>query len=60
MTNIAYKDRAGGRVNVWSKDQHKPKWERIKAALEDLKHMGNIKIFIYKGRKLRLIKTKSF
>jgi hypothetical protein len=60
MTNIAFQDIAGGSVHVWSKDTHLPKWERINAALRDLRHTGCIKIYLYKRGKLRLIKRKGY
>lgn len=60
MTNIAYKDVAGGAIHVYSAHSDLPKWERIQKALQDLKHMGNIKIYLFKRNKLRLINRKAF
>ena len=58
MTNIAYQDVLGGSIQVYSAHKNLPKNERIKIALEELSHVGNIKIFLYKRRKLRVIKIK--
>jgi len=60
MKNIAFQDIAGGSINVYSKHKELPRLERIKKALADLKHTGNIKIFLYSGRKLRLINVKRY
>ena len=62
MTNIVYQDRASGRMFVYNpvKANQRSFWEqtkreRIRAALEELEHMGNINIFLYKRGKLRQI-----
>jgi hypothetical protein len=60
MTNIAYQDVLGGSIQVYSAHKDLPKNERIQIALKELSHVGNIKIFLYKRRKLRLIKTKGY
>jgi hypothetical protein len=60
MTNIAFQDRAGGTVRVYSANAQLPKWKRISAAIEDLQHMGNIIIYLHKRGKLRKIKVKGF
>lgn len=64
MTSVVYQDRASGRMFVYnpicqsqrSFFEH-TKNERIRAALEELEHMGNINIFLYKRGKLRQIAT---
>ena len=58
MTNIAYQDRAGGQVHVYTANKELPRLKRIKVALKELEHTGMIKIYLYKKRKLTLIKTK--
>ena len=60
MTNLAFQDIAGGSIHVYSAHQNLPKWERINKALSELRHTGNIIIYLYKGRKLRKIKTKRY
>ena len=62
MTTIIYRDRAGGPLMAYV-----PKYpsqrslyeetrnERIQNALAELAHVGNIEIYLYKRRKLRLI-----
>lgn len=60
MKNIAFQDILGGSIKVYSKHKELPRLERIKKALADLKHTGNIKIYLYSGRKLRLIKVKRY
>lgn len=60
MTNIAYQDILGGRIHIYSANKNLPKNERIKIALNELSSMTNIKIFLYKRSKLRLIKIKRY
>lgn len=60
MTNIAYQDRCGGSIHVYTAHKDLPKNERIQRALSELSRMGNIKIFLYKRRKFRLIKIKGW
>lgn len=55
--NIAYQDLAGGKIHVYSVNQNLPRVERLKTALNELQHMGRVRIFLYKRRKLRVIKT---
>lgn len=62
MTSIVYQDRTGGSMFLYQ-----PKYpaqrsffeqkrnERIVAALKELKHVGNINIFLYKRGHLRKI-----
>jgi hypothetical protein len=58
MTNLAFQDILGGSINVYSKDTNLPRLQRIKNALHDLRHMGDIKVYLYKGNKLRLLFVK--
>jgi hypothetical protein len=60
MTNIAFRDIAGGKIHVYTANQNLPKNERIKVALEELRSMGNIVIYLYKRRKFRIIKVKRY
>lgn len=60
MTNIAYQDIKGGAVHVYTAHKNLPRVERIKKALQELEHVGNIKIFLYKRRKLRLLRVKGY
>ena len=60
MTNIAYRDIAGGTIRLYTANKNLPKNERIKLALTELSTMGNIVIYLYKRRKLRIIKTKRY
>lgn len=60
MTNIGFQDIAGGRINIYSASPELPKWVRINKALKELKHTGNIIIYLYKGRKLRKITIKRY
>lgn len=62
MTSIVYQDKTGGAMMIY-----RPKYpaqrsfyeqkrvERIVAALEELEHVGNINIFLYKKGRLRKI-----
>jgi hypothetical protein len=58
MTNIAYQDILGGNIQVYTAHKELPKNERIQKALDDLRHVGDIKIFLYKRRKMRLLTIK--
>jgi len=60
MTNIAYQDILGGRIHVYTAHKELPKNERIHKALSELQHVGNIKIYLYKRRKLRLLTIKRY
>lgn len=60
MTNLAFQDIAGGSIHVYSAHSNLPKWERINKAFAELRHTGNIIIYLYKGRKLRKIKVKRY
>lgn len=65
MTSIVYQDRCGGMMFIYS-----PKYpaqrslfelkrnERIIAAMEELKHVGNINIYLYKKGKLKKISER--
>lgn len=67
MTSIVYQDKASGTMRIY-----KPKYlkqrslfeqnrtERIIAALEELKSMANINIFLYKKGRLRKIGEHHF
>jgi hypothetical protein len=57
MKTIAFKDKAGGSLHAYfnAKDPRQPRHDRIKEALEDLKHTGNIIIYLVKGNKVRKI-----
>lgn len=62
MTSIVYQDRASGSMFVYQPKYpvqrsmfEQKKSERIIAALNELKHIGNINVFLYKKGKLRKI-----
>jgi len=62
MKTIAYKDLASGTMKVYDYPQginyhNQKRSERIVAALEDLRHTGNIGIYLIKGNKIRRIST---
>jgi trehalose-6-phosphatase len=60
MKTIGYKDKAGGSIHIY-KNASKPdqtRHERIREALKDLKHTGNINIYLINGRKVRKIASK--
>jgi hypothetical protein len=58
MTNLAFQDILGGSVRVYSKGSNLPRLQRITNALKELKHTGDIKVYLYKGNKLRLLFVK--
>ena len=60
MTNIAYQDICGGKIHVYTTNKNLPKTKRIEIALKELSSMANIKIYLYKRRKLRLLKVKRY
>ena len=59
MKTIGIRDRADqtGRIKVYKRDgiNHV---DRIKEALENIKGLGNVRIFLIQGRKFRLISQK--
>lgn len=56
MTSIVYQDKCGGTMYLYlPKSERQKRTERILSALEDLKHMGNVNIFLLKRGKLRKI-----
>lgn len=62
MTSIVYQDRVGGLMYIYQPKYsaqrslfEQKRTERIVAALEELKHVGNINIFLLKKNKLRKI-----
>lgn len=62
MTSIVYQDKTSGRMAVYKPVYpaqrsmfEQKRTERVIAALGELKHMGNINIFLYKKGKLRKI-----
>lgn len=64
MTSIVYQDRASGSMYVYKSPRQKQRSffeqsrnDRIRAALEELEHVGNINIFLCKRGKLRMIAT---
>jgi len=66
MKTIAYRDLAGGGfMRYFEKEDSKTlfrqkKHERIKEALEDLKHTGNVAIYLVSKYKTRFLYKKSF
>jgi hypothetical protein len=60
MTNIAFRDKKSNTIKIYSKNQNFQKNERIKEALKELKYVGNIVIYLYKGNKLRIINNKGY
>lgn len=62
MTSIIYQDRASGTMYIYRPEYpsqrsfyEQKRNERIFAALEELSHMGNINIYLYKKKRLRKI-----
>jgi CRISPR/Cas system-associated protein Cas10 (large subunit of type III CRISPR-Cas system) len=64
MTSILYRDKVSGSIFIYQPkypaqrslyEEHKN--ERIMNAIKELKHMGNIDIYLYKHGKKRLIST---
>ena len=67
MTTIVYRDRAGAPLMAYA-----PKYpaqrslfeetrnERIANALEELEHVGNVEIYLYKRGRLRLIARRGY
>lgn len=62
MTSIVYQDRASGSMFLYQPKYpaqrtffEQKRTERVLAALEELRHVGNINIFLFKKGKLRKI-----
>jgi hypothetical protein len=59
MKTIAFQDILGGSIHGYFKEGE-TRHERIKNALEDLRHTACIKVFLVKGKKLRLLFKKGY
>jgi hypothetical protein len=62
MKTIGYKDNATGRngiIHCYFK-QGQTRSERISEALKELKHVGNITVYLIKGKKVRPLFRKSW
>lgn len=60
MTSIGYQDIAGGSVHIYTAHPDLPRFERIRKALEELQHVGCIRVYLYKRRKLRLLYRRGY
>jgi hypothetical protein len=66
MKTIAFKDRTGGPIREYISPKQNDIFERenhttrINRALDELKHTGNINIYLVRGNKIRLILQKGF
>jgi len=60
MTNIAYQDICGGVIRMYTANSDLPRHKRIELALKELSTMGNVKVYLYKRRKLRLLTVKRY
>ena len=68
MKTIGYMDLAEGRtIHLFNTDRPWGSWlfmkkknERIENAFKDLRHMGNIAVYLIKGRKYRLLYKKRY
>lgn len=62
MKTIGYRDKAGGSIylykNVSRPDQKRH--DRVKEALNELRHTGNINIYLIKGNRVRRIAQHGF
>lgn len=59
MKTIAYKDLAGGAMKSYYMEGQ-TRHERIKKALDELHHVGNIVIYLIDGNKIRRLSKHSF
>jgi len=57
MKTIGFQDNKGGSIYCYFR-KGQTRFERIKAALNDLKRTGNITIYYVKGNKVRQLFTK--
>ena len=62
MTSIVYQDRASGSMFLYQPKYpaqrslfEQKRTERVMAALEELRHVGNINVFLFRKGKLRKI-----
>lgn len=60
MKTIGFKDNAGGMTNCYFNKSNpmQPRHERINEALRELKHTGNITIYLINGNKVRKLFRK--
>ena len=59
MKTIAFRDNLGGKLHGYFKEGQ-TRHERIKEALKELKHVGNITIYLVDGNKTRKLLRKSY
>jgi hypothetical protein len=59
MKTILYQDIAGGGLMQYSRPDL-TRHDRIRKALDDIKHMGNIIIYLQSGRKIRKLLIKRY
>lgn len=61
MKTIVYQDRISGAKYIYNPQNIKldilKNHERIETALNELRHVGNVNIYLYKHNKMRLIST---
>jgi trehalose-6-phosphatase len=62
MKTIGFRDIAGGSIHLYKDktNDQQPRHERIQAALQDLKHTGNIIVYLINGRKHRRLFIKRY
>ncbi len=67
MTSIAYQDKTSGLIYIYSPQYpaqrnffELKRNERILKAIKELKHMGNVRIYLHKKDKLRLIADRKY
>ena len=67
MTSIAYQDKTSGFIYIYSPQYpaqrnlfELKRNERILKAIKELKHMGNVRIYLHKKGKLKLIADRKY
>lgn len=59
MKTIAFRDIQGGTIHAYFKEGE-TRHERIKNALQELKHVGRINVYLVKGRKIKHLFSKGY
>ena len=62
MKTIGFRDIAGGSIHLYINkgNPEQKRHDRIKEAINDLKHTGNIIVYLINGRKYRRLFIKRF
>lgn len=59
MKTLGYIDRVGGAPRVYLPTARCTRWERFRAALRDIRGLGNVHLVVVRGHKMRIVATRN-